>query len=92
MQGCFSYGIVPCKDKAEKDELIEKLKKKDKEEEEKRDKERYRISKFLDKIKTKKEKKYELEVNPRSLDEIISLKDIDLKVKKGELVIIVGKI
>ena len=60
MQGCFSYGVVPVKDKAEKDEEIEKLKKKDKEEKEKLDKQRWKIAKMLDKVKFEKEKEYEL--------------------------------
>ena len=92
MQGCFSYGVVPVKDKAEKDEEIAKLKKKDEEEKEKLDKQRNRISKMLDKVKFKKEKEYELELKPRSMNDIIALQDIDLKVKKGSLIIIIGKI
>ena len=92
MQGNFSYGVSPVKDKAEKDEQIKKLKEKDEKEKEERDKKRYKISKMLDKLSIKKDKEYELELKPRSISDIISLKNIDLKVKKGDLVIIIGKI
>ena len=43
-------------------------------------------------MKFQKKKEYELELKPRSLNDIISLKDINLEVKKGSLIIIIGKI
>ena len=92
MHGNFSYGVVPVKDKAEKDEAIAKLKKKDEEEQKKIDEQKGKITKFIDRMKFQKKKEYELELKPRSLNDIISLKDINLEVKKGSLIIIIGKI
>ena len=92
IQGSFSYGVSPIKDKDEKDEMIAKLKEEDKKKQEELDKQRSSCAKFLDKIRIQKEKKYDIPLKPRSLDQIISLKDVDLKIKKGELVIIIGKI
>ena len=39
-----------------------------------------------------KKEKIEVPLKPRSLDNIINIKDIDLKVKKGEFVVIVGEV
>ena len=36
--------------------------------------------------------KFDVPLKPRSLDNIINIKDIDLKVKKGEFVVIVGEV
>ena len=37
-------------------------------------------------------KTYEVDYPPRSLNSIMNLKDIDLKVKKGEFVVIIGEV
>ena len=37
-------------------------------------------------------KKYDIPLKARSLDHILSIKDIDFKVKKGEFVVIIGEI
>ena len=42
--------------------------------------------------KSKPKVKHELEYKPRTLNEIANLKDIKFEAKKGEFVIIIGKI
>lgn len=39
-----------------------------------------------------RKKIYDIPLQPRSLDHILNIKDIDLKVKKGEFVVIVGEV
>ena len=51
-----------------------------------------RHKRFLEQFKRKPKVKYELEYKSRTLDEIAQLKDIKFEVKKGEFVIIIGKI
>ena len=92
VHGDFSYGVAPVKDKAEKDELISKLKEADKKLKEEADKKRWAVSKFLEKLQIQRDKQYEIELKPRSLNDIIALSDIHLDIKKGDLVIVIGKI
>jgi ATPase subunit of ABC transporter with duplicated ATPase domains len=92
VHGDFSYGVAPVKDKAEKDELISKLKEADKKLKEEADKKRWSVSKFIEKLQIQRDKQYEIELKPRSLNDIIALSDIHLDIKKGDLVIVIGKI
>jgi ABC-type polysaccharide/polyol phosphate transport system ATPase subunit len=92
VHGDFSYGVAPVKDKAEKDELISKLKEADKKLKEEADKKRWAVSKFIEKLQIQRDKHYEIDLKPRSLNDIIALSDIHLDIKKGDLVIVIGKI
>ena len=44
------------------------------------------------KIIPARKQKYEIPVPARSLETILNIKDIDLKVKKGEFVVIIGEV
>ena len=46
----------------------------------------------MKKIMPGRNKIYDVPIAPRSLDHILNIKDIDLKVKKGEFVVIVGEV
>ena len=50
------------------------------------------LSKWSRKFFGSKQEEFKMPIEPRSLDQILNLKDIDLKVKKGEFVIIVGEV
>ena len=88
IQGSFSWGITLL-DKEQKDKLQEKAKKKDEKEQEKT---QTRVGKWMKKMLPQRNKIYEVPIQPRSLDHILNIKDIDLKVKKGEFVVIVGEV
>jgi len=88
VQGSFSWGITTL-DKEEKDKLQEKAKK---EEEERLEKTQGTVKKWMSKILPERKHKFEIPSPERSLDLIMNIKDIDLKVKKGEFVVIVGEV
>ena len=88
IQGSYSWGITLL-DKEQKDKLQEKAKKKDEKEQEKT---QTRVGKWMKKIMPGRTKIYDVPIAPRSLDHILNIKDIDLKVKKGEFVVIVGEV
>ena len=88
VQGNFSWGVNGL-DKDEKRKTEEELKKKD---EEHLDKTQGCFAKFCRKWLPGRRTKYEVPYKPRSLERIIDMKNIDLKVKKGEFVVIVGEI
>ena len=90
--GNFSYGVTPCKDYDEKREQIEKQKKKAEKEEEERIKKLPIHKRWIESLKSKPKVKYELEYKPRTMKEISTLRNINFEAKKGEFVIIVGKI
>ena len=46
----------------------------------------------MSKMKPERRQIFDIPFPPRSIDHILTIKDIDLKVKKGEFVVIVGKI
>lgn len=92
VNGYFSYGVTPCKDFDEKRAQIDKQKKKAEEAEEKRIKELPRVQRWIEGMKSKKKVKYELEYKSRTLREIAQLRKIKFEAKKGEFVIIIGKI
>lgn len=46
----------------------------------------------MTKVLPARKKIYDIPLQPRSLDHILNIKDIDLKVKKGEFVVIVGEV
>ena len=88
VKGNFSWGITPKLDPTEKDEKKAALRK------EAYDKKtagmgtvRKAIFDFMNEDRTK----YEIPHEPRSLNEITSLKDIDFEVKQGDFVVIVGE-
>ena len=89
MKGNFSWGVTPALEKSEKDKLKEKAKKK---REEELDKTQSRISKWVRKILPESSEKIDIPVAPRSLDNIMDIKDIDISIKKGEFVVIVGEV
>ena len=88
VQGNFSWGISSL-DKEQKDKLKEKAKKK---EEKKLAKTQTRVGKFLKSLLPERRREYDIPLQARSLDHILNIKDIDLKVKKGEFVVIVGEV
>ena len=90
MKGSFSWGITPSFEKSEKDKLKEKAKKK---KEEELDKTQSRLCKWLHKnILPESNEKFDIPCLPSSLDSIMQIKDIDLKVNKGEFVVIIGEV
>ena len=89
MKGNFSWGITPALEKSEKDKLKEKAKKK---REEELDKTQSTISKWARKILPDSSEKIDIPVPPRSLENIMDIKDIDLNIKKGEFVVIIGEV
>ena len=89
MKGSFSWGITPALEKSEKDKLKEKAKKK---REEELDKTQGPISKWVRKMLPESSEKFDIPVAPRSLDNIMDIKDIDLNIKKGEFVVIIGEV
>ena len=88
VQGSFSWGISS-QDKETKDKLQEKAKKK---EEKRLDETQGKFKKMLRKIIPARKQKYDIPVPARSLDHILNIKNIDLKVKKGEFVVIIGEV
>ena len=89
IKGNFSWGITSL-DKEQKDKLQEKARKKEKK---RLEKEQTRVGKLIRKILPEgPEKKFDIPLQPRSLNHILNIKDIDLKVKKGEFVVIVGEV
>ena len=92
IKGNFTYGVSPVKDYDEKKKALEKIEEKYKKAEEKRIKELPLFKRMLENLKLKRYVKHELKFAPRTLNEISHLKNIDLNIKKGEFVIIIGKI
>ena len=88
VQGSFSWGISS-QDKETKDKLQEKAKKK---EEKRLDETQGKFKKMLRKIIPARKQKFDIPVPARSLDHILNIKNIDLKVKKGEFVVIIGEV
>ena len=88
VQGSFSWGISS-QDKETKDKLQEKAKKK---EEKRLEQTQGTFKKLLRKIIPARKQKFDIPVPSRSLNHILNIKDIDLKVKKGEFVVIIGEV
>jgi len=89
IKGSFSWGISN-QDKEEKDKLQEKANKR---EEKKLEKTQGTLAKWMHKYVIPARKvKYDIPVPSRSLDHVLNLKEIDLKVKKGEFVVIIGEV
>ena len=87
--GSFSWGISTM-DKEQKDKIREKVKKK---EEKRLKKSQSRICKVISKIMPEgRHREYEIPLSPRSLDHILNIKNVDLKIRKGEFVVIVGEV
>lgn len=88
MKGNFSWGVTPKLDQADKDKIKEKLK-------EKAYKNKTegmgRIRKALYDIAPKSKVDPIIPIKERSLEQIISLNDIDISVKKGSFVVIIGE-
>ena len=92
VKGNFSYGVTPIKDFDEKKREIEKLEKKFEESEKKRIEALPFARRMMEKMKSKPDIKHEIKYAPRTMNQISQLKKIDLSVKKGEFIIIIGKI
>ena len=88
VQGSFSWGISS-QDKETKDKLQEKAKKK---EEKRLEETQTKFQKMMRKIIPARKQKYDIPVPARSLETILNIKDIDLKVNKGEFVVIIGEV
>ena len=88
VKGNFSWGVTPKLDQADKDKIKEKLK-------EKAYKNKTegmgRIRKALYDIVPKSKVDPIIPIKERSLEQIISLNDIDINVKKGSFVVIIGE-
>lgn len=87
INGNFSYGVTPKLDQADKDKIRDKIKKKEYEQKTKdMNRARKAIFDFM------KDEKYKppIPYKDRSLETIISLKDLDIKIKKGSFTVIVG--
>ena len=88
IQGTFSHGVTPKLDKIEKDKLRESLKTA---EYEKQTAGMGKIRKAIYSMMPRKTNVLpQIPYKERSLDQIICLKNIDIKVKKGSLTVIVG--
>ena len=88
MQGSFSWGIGSL-DKETKDKLQEKAKKA---EEKRLEETQGKVKKWMGKILPARKQEFDIPLPPRSLEYILNIKDIDLKVKKGEFVVIIGEV
>lgn len=88
VQGSFSWGISSL-DKEAKDKQQEKAQKA---EEKRLEKAQGTLSKWARKIMPARKQIFDVPLPARSLDHILNIKDIDLKVKKGEFVVIIGEV
>jgi ABC-type bacteriocin/lantibiotic exporter with double-glycine peptidase domain len=88
VQGNFSWGV----NGADKEDVRKKQEEARKKDEDEMDKKQGCLRRFMRKSLPGRRKHYEIPYSPRNLDNIISLKDLDLKVKKGEFVVIVGEV
>ena len=87
IKGNFSYGITPKLDQADKDKIRDKIKKK---EYEQKTKGMNKARKFIFDMMKDDKHKPQIPFRDRTLESIISLKDIDIKIKKGSFTVIVG--
>jgi len=87
IKGSFSYGVTPKLDQAEKDKLIDKLKKK---EYEKKTEGMGSARKTLFDFMNTNRSKPKITYKDRTLEQIISLKDLDIEIKKGSFTVIIG--
>ena len=87
IKGNFSYGITPKLDQADKDKAREKIKKK---EYKQATKGMGRMRKAIFDMFKDEKYKPKIPLKPRSLNQIIALKDLDINVKKGDFTVIIG--
>ena len=87
IKGTFSYGVTPKLDQADKDKIREKLKKKAYE---KATEGMGKIRKFFHDMCSKKPKKPQIPYKDRTMEQITSLKDLDIKIPKGSFTVIIG--
>ena len=87
IKGNFSWGVTPNLDKADKDKVKEKQKKKAYEE---KTKGMGKVRKAIYDLLPESNENFTIPLKERSLDEIISLKELDIKIKKGSFVVIIG--
>ena len=90
VQGSFSWGITPKLDKADKDKIKEKLRKKEYDE---KTKNMGAIRKWCYDLVQKKDvhAKVHIPYNDRTLNQITNLQDLDIKIKKGSFTVIIGE-
>ena len=90
VQGSFSWGITPKLDKADKDKIKEKLRKKEYDE---ITKNMGTIRKWCYDLVQKKDvhEKIHIPYSDRTLNQIINLQDLDIKIKKGSFTVIIGE-
>lgn len=89
VRGNFSWGVTPAMDKGEKDRIKSKIRDKKKETETKG---MGRIRKAIYEMTYDPKSKVDIPHKARSIDKIITLNDMDLEVKKGSFVVIIGEI
>ena len=87
IKGNYSYGITPKLDQADKDKIRDKIKKK---EYEQKTKDMNKARKFIFDMMRDEKYKPQIPFRERTLETIISLKDLDIKIKKGSFTVIVG--
>ena len=80
--------MTPKLDRADKDKIKEKLKKKAYE---KRTKDMGSLRKSIFDMMPESDEKFAIPLKERTLNEIISLKDLDIEVKKGAFTVIIGE-
>ena len=88
LKGNFSWGVTPKLDQADKDKIKEKLKKKAYK---KKTEGMGTVRKALYDIMPENKENLLLPLKERTLESIINLKDIDIDVKKGQFVVIIGE-
>jgi len=87
IKGDFSWGVTPKLDQADKDAVKEKMKK---QAYEKKTQGMGRLRKALFDLFPQETVTYQVPLKDRTLEQIISLKDLDISIKKGSFVVIVG--
>ena len=89
MSGNYSWGINSI-DKEQREKMQEKAQKED---QEKMKKSMNCFRRFIHKnCFAKRKTDYELEYSSRNLNSIVNLKDIDIKIEKGEFTVIIGEV
>ena len=88
IQGDFSWGVTPKLDRADKDKIKEKLKKKAYE---KKTKDMNKVRKALFDMMPENKQHYKIPLKERTLNDIISLRDLDIKIKKGAFTVVIGE-
>ena len=88
IRGNYSWGVTPKLDRADKDKIKEKLKKKAYE---KKTKDMGKMRKAIYDLIPEDKQKFKIPLKERTLNDIINLRDLDIKIKKGAFTVIIGE-